>query len=629
MPSRTQLGHGKNQMSKITLAQLRHTAALGALVWLTATTSAWADHALVLFGTPKYNKHFTHFAYTNPDAPKKGIVRLDHPAGFDSLNPFILKGLPAPGLTYLFESLMTPSLDEPQSYYGLIADDVVLSKDKTTLSFHINPKAHWHDGSPITADDVVFSFNTLREKGDPSYKLQYQPVRTVSAKGKDRVTFTFIENPPRDIPFIIASMPIISKNYYSSRDFSKSTLESPLGSGPYIIEKVDAGRSITYKRVENYWAKDLPTRKGQFNFEHIRYDVYRDDTVALEALKAHATDLHEEFIARNWATAYNSPAVAQGKLIKYAAPHKIPRGMQAFLFNTRLSKFSDPRVREAIAQTLDFEWMNRTIFYSAYGRNISFFQNTDFAARNLPDSKELSLLSPYRNNLPKEVFTTVYNPPKTDGSGNDRTNLLYAQKLLNDAGWHLKDGKRINDKTGEELTIEFLVRQRTFERVVASMMRNLKRLGISSTFRLVDDAQYQKRTEHKDFDLISVWWNQGLLFPGNEQTAYWKSSEADIDGSQNLSGLKNPVVDTLLDTIANAKNIDELTAASRALDRTLLWQHLIIPHWSINTFRVAYWDMFEKPAKRPYYALGFDTWWIKETPSNKSSTPHNTKGATP
>jgi microcin C transport system substrate-binding protein len=607
---------------------LRHTIALSTYVWMTTTTSAWADHALVLFGSPKYNKNYTHFEYANPNAPKGGLVRLDHPAGFDSLNPFILKGLPAPGLTYLFESLMTPALDEPQSYYGLIADDVSLSADKTTLTFHLNPKARWHDGSPITADDVVFSFHTLKEKGDPSYTLQYQPVKSVEAKGHQSVVFTFIDNPPRDIPFIIASMPIISRTYYTAHDFSKSTLTPPLGSGPYTISKVDAGRSVTYNRNKNYWAKDLPSRKGHFNFEQIRYDVYRDDTVALEALKAHAVDLHEEFIARNWATAYNSPAVAEGKLIKYAAPHKIPRGMQAFLFNTRLPKFADARVREAIEQTLDFEWMNHTIFYDAYGRNVSFFQNTDFAARNLPDSKELALLSPYRKELPEKVFTTVYEPPKTDGSGNDRKNLLYAQKLLNDAGWHLKDGKRVNDRTGEILTIEFLMRQRTFERVVASMMRNLKRLGIDSTFRLVDDAQYQKRIERKDFDLISVWWNQGLLFPGNEQMAYWKSTEADINGSQNLSGLKNPVVDKLLDIIANAKNIEELTAASRALDRTLLWQHLIIPHWSINTFRVAYWDMFDKPEKRPYYALGFDTWWAKPAKATPP-VPSIRKDATP
>lgn len=604
--------HGKNRMFKYNTKQVIRTVTLSTGVWLAFTFPLKADHALVLFGAPKYTQAFNHFDYVNPNAPKNGTVRLDFPAGFDSLNPFILKGIGAPGLSYLWDSLMIPSLDEPQSYYGLIAKDVELSPDKLTLTFTLNPKAAWHDKTPITPDDVVFSFYTLRDKGDPSYKLQYSPVKEAKKIDAHRVSFILQKDAPRDLPFYLASMPILSKTYYTKNDFEKTTLNPPLGNGPYTISKVDVGRSITYTRVKDYWAKDLPSRKGQFNFDTIRYDVYRDDTVALEALKAHATDLHEEFIARNWATAYNSPAVASGELIKYAAPHKIPRGMQAFLFNTRLNKFSDPRVREAIAQTLDFEWMNKTLFYSAYQRNISFFQNTDFAATALPDAQELALLTPYKNELPSEMFEQIYSPPHTDGSGFNRTNLLRAQQLLNDAGWILKDGQRVNEKTHEVLSVELLITQRTFERVYASMKRNFERLGIRSTLRLVDDAQYQKRIENKDFDLISIWVNKGVLFPGNEQMALWKSSEADIQGSQNLSGLKNKVVDMLLDRIANATNVEDLTAASRALDRTLLWQHIVIPHWSINTFRVAYWDIFNKPEKRPDYALGFDTWWLKD-----------------
>lgn len=596
---------------------------MSSCAWLASVSPLKADHALVLFGTPKYTKDFTHFDYVNSNAPKNGMVRLDFPAGFDSLNPFILKGIGAPGLSYVWDSLMIPSLDEPQSYYGLIAQDVAISHDKTTLTFTLNPKAVWHDKTPITPDDVVFSFYTLRDKGDPSYKLQYSPIKEAKKTAANKITFILQPDAPRDLPFYIASMPVLSKTYFSTHDFEKTTLTPPLGNGPYTITKVDVGRSITYARVKDYWAKDLPSRKGQFNYDTIRYDVYRDDTVALEALKAQAIDLHEEFIARNWATAYNSPAVASGKLIKYAAPHKIPRGMQAFLFNTRLSKFSDPRVREAIAQTLDFEWMNKTLFYNAYQRNISFFQNTNFAATALPDAQELALLAPYKSALPPEIFTKIYTPPTTDGSGYNRSNLLRAQQLLNEAGWILKNGQRVNQKTNEILSVELLITQRTFERVYASMKRNFERLGIRSTLRLVDDAQYQKRIENKDFDMISVWMNKGLLFPGNEQMALWKSTEADIQGSQNLSGLKNKVVDMLLDKIANAKDIEALTAASHALDRTLLWQHLVIPHWSINTFRVAYWDIFAKPAIRPDYALGFDTWWLKDSaqPPSKSVTP--------
>ncbi len=592
---------------------------------LLSTHVAHAEHALVLFGEPKYDRNAPHFDYVNPNAPKRGLVKLDTPAGFDSLNPYILKGIAAPGLTYLWDSLMTPSLDEPQSYYGLIADDVILSKDKTSLTFSLNPKAVWHDKTAITPDDVIFSFYTLRDKGDPSFKLQYTPIKEAKKTGTRTVTFTLEKGAPRDLPFIIAGMPVLSKAYFTTHDFEKTTLTPPLGSGPYTIEKIDAGRSITYARVKDYWAKDLLPRKGQFNFDTIRYDVYRDDTVALEALKAHATDLHEEYIARNWATAYDTPALKRGELIKYAAPHKIPRGMQAFIYNLRLSKFKDVRVREAIAQTLDFEWMNHRIFYDAYARNTSFFQNTDFAATQPPSTQELALLEPYQKDLPPEVFTTVYTPPHTDGTGNNRKNLLKAQKLLNDAGWKLIDGKRVHEKTGEILSVEFLVRQRTFERVVASMIHNLNRLGIQANLRLVDDAQYQKRLEKKDYDIISIWWNQGLLFPGNEQQALWQSDQADIAGSQNLSGLKNPVVDMLIERIINARDLETLTTAARALDRVLLWQHLIIPHWSINTFRVAYWNIFEMPKTRPYYALGFDSWWMKSSNKNNASVGETIK----
>ncbi len=575
---------------------------------------AWGkpSHALTLFTEPKYKPGFDHFDYANPAAPKGGTVRLDYPASFDSLNPYILKGLPAPGLAYLFETLMTPSYDEPQSYYGLIAERVDLAADKTFVTFHLNPKARWQDGTPITPEDVIFSLNTLKEKGDPFFKLQYKPVPKAEKTGQYRVRFTLSDPENRDLPFIVAAMPVISRTYYTTHDFAKSSLEPPLVSGPYKIARVEAGRTITYQRDPDYWGRDLPVRKGHFNFDKIRYDVYLDDTVALEALKAHETDLHDEYIARNWATAYDIPAVRDGRLIKYTAKHKIPRGMQAFIFNTRKEKFADARVREAISLTMDFEWMNKTIFFGAYERNDSFFQNTDFAARELPSKEEIALLEPYRDSLPPEVFSKIYEPFTSDGSGNNRENLLKAQRLLDEAGWVIKDGIRVNQKTGEKLSIEFMMRQKTFERVVASMIRHLNRLGITATFRLVDDAQYQKRIEKNDFDLISIWWNQGLVFPGQEQMQFWHSSQADIPGSQNQSGLKDPLVDALLEKIVSARDYNSLKIPARALDRVLLWKHLIIPHWSISNFRVAFWDMFEHPKARPDYNLGFDTWWMKE-----------------
>ena len=574
--------------------------------------NAAPSHALTLYGEPNYSPGFTHFAYTNPDAPKGGTVRLSYSTRFDSLNPFILKGLSAPGVEMLFESLMVRSLDEPQSYYGLIATSVELAEDRRSIIFTLNPNARWHDGTAITPEDVIFSLETLKTKGDPAWQMHYRDLLSAEKTARHQVKIHF-ENPEnRELPFIAASLPVISKAYYSSHDFEKSSLEVPLASGPYTIDMIDVGRSITYRRVENYWGDNLPTRRGQYNFERIRYDVYRDATVTLEALKAKEFDFYQEYIARNWATAYHIPAVERGELIKYTATHKIPRGMQAFIFNLRKTKFSDPRVREAISLTMDFEWLNRTIFFDAYKRNISFFQNTDFEARGTPSPEELALLEPWREQLTAETFGEVYRPPVTDGSGAPRRELLKAQALLNEAGWELKDGKRVHRETGELLSIEFLSRNKAFERVVAAMIRNLNRLGIQASFRFVDDAQYQKRLDSKDFDMISIWWNRGLIFPGNEQRLYWHSSQADIPGGQNMTGLKSEAVDTLLDHLVNAKTLEELTTASHALDRTLLWKKLIIPHWHLNHFRVAFWDMFAMPETRPIYGLGFETWWLKD-----------------
>lgn len=355
----------------------------------------------------------------------------------------------------------------------------------------------------------------------------------------------------------------------------------------------------------------LPVSVGRYNFEKIHYDIYRDETVALEAIKSGHYDVREEYIARNWATAYNIPAVEEGRLIKKKIKHKIPRGMQAFLFNLRQSKFSDVRVRKAISLTMDYEWMNKTLFYGAYTRNISFFQNTDFMATGIPESEELKLLEPYKEILPSELFTQPFAIPTTDGSGYERANLIEAQALLNDAGWTMKDGKRVNRQTGQQLTVEFMMRQKTFEKVIASMRRNLKRLGIDSTFRFVDDSQYQKRIDSNDFDIISIWWNLGVIFPGNEQVSYWHSSQADVIGSNNYSGIKSPVVDDLVTRITQAHTLQDLTAASRALDRVLLWGQYTIPHWSIDSWRLLYWDKFGLPDKIPSYGLATDAWWMK------------------
>lgn len=570
-----------------------------------------AHHCLALYGQCKYKSGFTHFEYVNPDAPIGGNVKLAEMGSFDSLNPFIVNGVKAPMVLGLFESLMAQSYDEPQSMYALVAESVTVADDKTWVEFTLNPKAKWHDGTKITPDDVVFSFATLKEKGDPIFKIMYTPIATCEKTGERTVKFTFTDGKNRELPMIAAGMPILSKAYYAKVDFEKTTLEAPMGSGPLKIENVDPGRSITYIRNDEYWGWKLPVMRGQYNFARVRYDMYRDENVSLEALKAGEHDFRQEYIARNWATAYDAPAVKDGRIIKREIPHEIPQGMQAFVFNTRKPALADARVREAINLTLDYQWLNKTIFYSAYARNKSFFEHTQCEAKGLPQGKELELLKPFEKDLPPALFTEEFKNPVTDGSGNARTQLLKAQELLNEAGWTVKDGKRVNTK-GEKLTIEFLLRQPTMERVIGPMRKNLERLGITATIRMVDDSQYQKRTDSFDFDIVSIWINRGVFYPGNEQMALWHSTQADIKGTNNLSGMKNPAVDAALEALISSKDETSLYAACRALDRVLLWEHVVIPNWHSNSFRVAYWDKFGLPKVQAKYNLAFQTWWVKD-----------------
>jgi len=602
---------------------------------MTEAALAAPTYCLSLYDECKYKADFTHFDYVNPAAPKGGLVKLAETGTFDDVNPFILNGVKAPGSLQPFESLMVQSLDEPQTMYGLVAESVNVAPDNGHVEFTMRKEAKWHDGTQMTPDDVVFSFDTLKDKGDPSFKILYAAVASCKKTGEHQVTFTFSDAKNRELPLIVAQMPIISKAYYTSHPFDKTTLDAPLGSGPYKVESVDQGRSIVYKRVENYWAKDLPVNRGMYNFAEIRYDMYRDENVTLEGLKAGEYDFRREYIARNWATAYDTPAIKDGRLIKREIPDHTPQGMQAFIFNTRKAKFADARVREAIDLALDYEWVNKTIFYGAYDRNTSFFENTDFEATGTPEGKELALLKPFschpersegspsiagdpsaapqddKDCLPPELFTQAFKNPVTDGSGNNRENLLKAQKLLVDAGFNVKDGKLVDGK-GEQLSIEFLLRQPTMERVIGPMRKNLERLGIASSIRMVDDSQYKKRTEDYDFDIVSIWINRGQFYPGNDQVELWGSSQADVKGGNNLGGVKSKAVDAMLTALTSAKNKEDVVAAGRALDRILLWQHYVIPNWHSGVFRVAYWNKLAMPAVTPKYNLGFDTWWMKE-----------------
>ncbi len=577
-----------------------------------ATYSTQWKHALTLFGEAKYPANFTHFDYVNPDAPKGGMMKLAHSATFDSLNNFIMKGVTAPGLGMLYDSLMTRSLDEPQTYYPLIATGYNMPADRSWIEFRINPKARWHDGKPITVDDIIWSLHIMKTEADPVYRLTFTPLAKAIKIDEQVVRFIFAENASREAPILAATLPILPKHYYAEVEFNKTTLTPPLGSGPYHIADLDAGRFIMYERVKDYWAADLPVNRGRHNFDKLRYDIYRDATVALEAFKAGEYDFRREYISRNWATAYNIPAIAKGDIIKTEIPNKLPQGMQAFFFNIRKPDLADRAVREAIALTMDFEWINKALFYGAYKRNRSFFQYTDFEATGVPTGKELEFLQQYADILPTKLFTEPFTMPKTDGSGHSRTNLLRAQNILEQAGYKLIDGKRINPHTGRALQIEFLLRQPSMQRVAIPMRKGLEKLGIITRIRHVDDAQYQQRVNTRDFDLISSWINLGIAYPGVEQRNYWHSSQADIEGSVNVTGLKHPAVDAAIDAITSAHTLEELTPAAKALDRILLWEHVVIPHWHSNSFRVAWWNKFGKPNIDPPYGLPLDAWWYKQ-----------------
>ena len=573
-----------------------------------AAQEVYVGHGVAMHGDLKYGPGFTHFDYVNPDAPKGGKVRLQANGSFDSLNPFILKGRPAVGIGRLFETLMTGSRDEAFSQYGLLAETVEIPEDRSWVAFTLRPEARWHDGAPITVEDVIFSLETIKTKGHPFYRAYYGDVVAAEKVGERKVKFSFADGVNRELPLIIGELPIISKAYYTANDFEKTSLEAPLGSGPYRVESVDPGRSITYARVEDYWGAEVPARRGQDNFDILRYDYYRDPTVAMEAFKAHEYDFRRENASKVWATAYQGPAFDDGLIVKEEIGHSMPTGMQGFVFNTRRAKFADRRLRQALGYAFDFEWTNKNLFSGAYSRTSSYFSNSELAASGLPGPAELALLEPFRDQLPPEVFSEVFAPPESDGSGNARRNLRTAFKLLGEAGWTVEDTKLVGPG-GEPLEIEFLIVSPLFERVIAPFIKNLEKLGVTTKIRLVDSAQYQQRLDQFDFDVVVLSVGQSLS-PGNEQNNYWTTTAADTPGSRNFAGIKDPVVDALVETLIAAADRDSLITAARALDRVLLWGHYVIPHWHIRYFRVAYWNKFVRPAVTPKYSLGFDGWWI-------------------
>jgi microcin C transport system substrate-binding protein len=578
---------------------------------LAASTAAAAEgsHGLSLFGELKYPPDFKNFEYVDPHAPKGGTLHRSAIGTYDTLNPFIVKGLSAAGIGLIFDTLMSGAADEPSSEYGLAAESVELAPDKLSVLYTLRKEARFHDASPMTPDDVVWTFETLRAQGRPDYRAYYGDVTKVETEGERGVRFAFKSAENRELPQILGQMAVLSKKYWSGRDFTKTTLDPPLGSGPYKIEAIDPGRSITFRRVADYWGADLPVNKGRHNADAIRYDYYRDNTIALEAFKAGRYDLRLENSSKDWATAYDSPALRDGLIRKEEIPNQLASGMQGFGYNLRRPIFQDPRVRQALGYAFDFEWSNKNLFYDAYVRTRSYFDNSELAATGRPQSAELNILEKFRGKIPDDVFTTEYKPPKYDGSGNIRDGLREALKLLKEAGWSFKDGKLVNDKSGQPFEFEFLLSNAQFERIALPFVKNLERLGITARVRTIDTAQYERRMDTFDYDMTIVGFGESLS-PGNEQREYWSSHSAEEQGGRNLLGIKSPVIDELIETLITAPDRASLVAHTRALDRVLQYGYYVIPNYHIAATRVAYWKKIRRPEQSPKYGLDLQAWWI-------------------
>jgi len=584
------------------------------LCFLSHGPGAWAAHAFSLYDTPKYPAGFTHFDYVNPDAPKGGDLYLANPdrrTSFDKFNPFSLKGVAAAGVANLmFETLAVGSSDEIATMYGLLADDMQLAPDRMSMTFHLNPKARFNNGDPVLAADVKYSFDTLIEKGAPQFKSIYAEVKRCVVVDERTVRFDF-KSLNHELPLIVGGTPVFSRKWAAGTDFDQIQLTPPIASGPYLIERYDTGRAITYRLDPNYWGVNLPTRKGMFNFGKIHYRFYKDDVARLEAFKAGEFDVVVEYSSKNWARSYTGPKFSDGRIIKRELKHSNGAGMQGFVMNLRRPQFQDPRVRQALGLALDFEWMNRQLFYGAYTRIYSFFNNSPMAATGMPSPDELTLLEPMRRQLDPAVFGPAPVPPRTDPPHSLRANLLQAVELFREAGWTYRDGALRNAK-GEPFAFEIIDDQSALSRVISVYVRNLQKLGIQVTQRTADYALIQKRMDEFDFDMTSIRFPD-MTSPGNELFDMFGSKAADQKGSNNVWGLKDPAVDRLVQDLVAANTRGQLTAAARALDRVLLHKYIVVPHWYSSTHRVAYRNRFGMPDKLPLYYQAdpyvISSWW--------------------
>ena len=614
-PDRRQVLGGALAFCAATLLPLTGRSARAATETQAADATA-PRHGLSVFGDLKYPADFSHFDYAVPDAPKDGRIIFSapswaynqNPQTFNSFNTLILKGDAPPRMEMCFDTLMVRALDEPDAMYGLVAQSVEVSQDGNVYTFTLRPEARFHDESPLTAEDVAFSLVTLKELGHPSIRQVLRELSEARVEGPHRIALVFSGKQSRKVPLIAAGMPILSKAYYSRYDFAQTTLTPPLSSGPYKVGRHEVGRFVEYDRVKTWWAADLPVSRGHYNFDRIRLEFFRDRQVDFEAFKKGVMTFREEFTARTWATEYNFPAVEDGRVIREEIPDGRPAGAQGWFMNLRRDKFSDPRVRRALGLVFDFEWTNTSLFFDAYKRTSSFFQNSPMLAEGEPDAAELALLEPWRGKIPEEAFGPAILPPVSDGSGQDRSMLREADRLLREAGCR-RDGARLLLPSGEPLTFEFLSNTTTFERVTLPYIGNLERLGIKANFRVVDPAQYQSRINDYDFDIVS---RRYALAPtlGEEIRQMWGSEAASQPGSTNLSGIADPAVDAMIDKILSAASREEMTVAARALDRILRAGYYWVPQWYKAVHTVAMWDVFGHPEAPPTHDFAPELlWW--------------------
>lgn len=575
-------------------------------------TSIQTVHGLSLYDSPELPADFAYFPHVNPLAPKGGtITHTAVGSSFDSTNPFIIRGTPATGVGQIYDTLMTSNPGEPFSVYGLLAEGVRLDPDREWIEFDLRPEARFQDGEPVTAYDVVFSFNLLREEGNPFYASYYADVDNAIALNEHQVRFEFSSTESRELPLIITQLPILPRHYWEPRDFAAPTLTAHPGSGPYRISDVDPGRRIVYQRDDDYWGKDLPVNVGRYNIDRVVYDYYRDRDIAWEAFKAGLTDFRTDARAATWAIGYDFPAYREGLVKRITVPDVNPSLMQAFVFNLRKEKFQDPRVREALSLAFDFPWLNTNIFYNAYQRTESYFQNSEMQADGLPSEEELALLEPYREELlashrSERIFTDAL---PIDQPTDLRERLRRALDLLNEAGYQVEDGVLVHTETGKPLQLEVLLYDASLERVVQPMLRNMARLGVQTTMRIVDINQYLNRQRSYDYDIVISHFPQSNN-PGNEQRDFWSSEAAKAPQSRNRMALAHPAVDALIEDIISAESREKLDTATRALDRVLRWGFYTIPHYHSGETRIAVWDKFGYQEPFPEYAMDLDAWWV-------------------